>query len=138
VYAQEIGPNMASFWWSELSMQRADCIWLIMVMVAALAFSVWGLPYFTQLVIQRGQSWFMRSSRFCLFMATPIACAPAKLGRSSSDKESLKKSAFCAPGAEAPEYVQRLRRRPEGRHYPNIDLFKVSLSTERPSSLFPI
>ena len=49
MYAQEIRLNMASFWWSELSMQRADCIWLIMVMVAALAFSVWGLPYFTQL-----------------------------------------------------------------------------------------
>jgi hypothetical protein len=135
---KKLGLTWQASAWSELSMQRADCTWLIMVVAAALAFSVWGLPYFTQLVIQRGQSWFMRSSRFCLFMATPIACAPAKLGRSSSDKESLKKSAFCAPGAEAPEYVQRLRRRPEGRHCPNIDLFKVSLSTERPSSLFPI
>jgi hypothetical protein len=85
VYAQEIRPNMASFWWSELSMQRADCIWLIMVVVAALAFSVWGLPYFTQLVIQRGQSWFMRSSCCCLFMGAPIADAPAT--RSSSDRE---------------------------------------------------
>ncbi|HEY5069361.1 MAG TPA: hypothetical protein VII37_06225, partial [Candidatus Acidoferrum sp.] len=94
MYAQEIRLNMASFWWSELSMQRADCIWLIMVMVAALAFSVWGLPYFTQLVIQRGQSWFMRSSRFCLFMAAPIACAPAKLGRSSSDRHKTGEFAF--------------------------------------------
>lgn len=49
MYAQEIGPNIASFWWPELSMQRADCTWLIMVMVAALAFSVWGLPYSIQL-----------------------------------------------------------------------------------------
>ncbi len=30
-------------------MQRADCMWLIIVVAAALAFSVWGLPYFTQL-----------------------------------------------------------------------------------------
>src|ERR1039457_3086310 len=32
------------------------------------------------------------------------------------------------PGAEAPEYLQQLRRRPEGRLYPNIDLFRVSLA----------
>ena len=31
------------------TMQRSDCIWLIMVVAGALAFSVWGLPYFTQL-----------------------------------------------------------------------------------------
>lgn len=30
-------------------MRRADCIWLVMVLAAALAFSIWGLPYFTQL-----------------------------------------------------------------------------------------
>ena len=30
-------------------MQRSDCIWLIVMVVVALAFSVWGLPYFTQL-----------------------------------------------------------------------------------------
>jgi membrane protein implicated in regulation of membrane protease activity len=30
-------------------MQRGDCIWLIVVALSALAFSVWGLPYFTQL-----------------------------------------------------------------------------------------
>jgi hypothetical protein len=30
-------------------MQRRDCIWLIVVVLFALAFSVWGLPYFTQL-----------------------------------------------------------------------------------------
>ncbi len=30
-------------------MQRSDCIWLVMVALGALAFSVWGLPYFTQL-----------------------------------------------------------------------------------------
>ena len=30
-------------------MQRSDCIWLAMVLAAALAFSIWGLPYFTQL-----------------------------------------------------------------------------------------
>jgi lipopolysaccharide export LptBFGC system permease protein LptF len=29
-------------------MQRSDCIWLIVVVLSALAFSVWGLPYFTQ------------------------------------------------------------------------------------------
>src|ERR1039457_3274412 len=35
------------------------------------------------------------------------------------------------PGAEAPEYLQQLRRRPEGRLYPNIDLFRVSLGMHR-------
>jgi hypothetical protein len=30
-------------------MRRRDCIWLIAVVLSALAFSVWGLPYFTQL-----------------------------------------------------------------------------------------
>ncbi len=30
-------------------MQRSDCIWLVIVLASALAFSVWGLPYFTQL-----------------------------------------------------------------------------------------
>jgi membrane protein implicated in regulation of membrane protease activity len=30
-------------------MQRWDCIWLIVVVLSALAFSVWGLLYFTQL-----------------------------------------------------------------------------------------
>jgi lipopolysaccharide export LptBFGC system permease protein LptF len=30
-------------------MQRWDYIWLIVVVLSALAFSVWGLPYFTQL-----------------------------------------------------------------------------------------
>jgi hypothetical protein len=30
-------------------MQRSDCIWLIVVVLSVLAFSVWGLPYFTQL-----------------------------------------------------------------------------------------
>jgi hypothetical protein len=29
-------------------MQRWDCIWLIVVVLSALAFSVRGLPYFTQ------------------------------------------------------------------------------------------
>ena len=30
-------------------MQRSDCIWLGIVLASALAFSIWGLPYFTQL-----------------------------------------------------------------------------------------
>jgi hypothetical protein len=30
-------------------MPRSDCIWLVIVLASALAFSVWGLPYFTQL-----------------------------------------------------------------------------------------
>lgn len=30
-------------------MQKRDCLWLVMVVAAALAFSVWGLPYFSQL-----------------------------------------------------------------------------------------
>ncbi len=30
-------------------MQRSDSFWLIGVILAALAFSVWGLPYFSQL-----------------------------------------------------------------------------------------
>jgi hypothetical protein len=30
-------------------MQRSDCYWLAMVVAAALAFSIWGLPYFSQL-----------------------------------------------------------------------------------------
>lgn len=30
-------------------MQRRDLVWLLMVVAAAVAFSVWGLPYFTQL-----------------------------------------------------------------------------------------
>jgi hypothetical protein len=30
-------------------MQRKDWIWLIVVVLSALAFSVWGLTYFTQL-----------------------------------------------------------------------------------------
>lgn len=30
-------------------MQRCDIVWLLIVVAAALAFSVWGLPYFTQL-----------------------------------------------------------------------------------------
>src|ERR1039457_7220801 len=43
------------------------------------------------------------------------------------------------PGAEAPEHLQQLRRRPEGRLYPNIDLFRVSLNifTPKSSSFFP-
>ncbi len=30
-------------------MQRTDCYWLVIVVAAVLAFSVWGLPYFSQL-----------------------------------------------------------------------------------------
>lgn len=30
-------------------MQLSDCFWLVGVLAAALAFSVWGLPYFSQL-----------------------------------------------------------------------------------------
>jgi hypothetical protein len=30
-------------------MQRSDSFWLIGVILAAVAFSVWGLPYFSQL-----------------------------------------------------------------------------------------
>jgi hypothetical protein len=30
-------------------MQRCDYIWLGVVLASALAFSIWGLPYFTQL-----------------------------------------------------------------------------------------
>ena len=41
--------------------------------------------------------------------------------------EALKKSAFCISGAKAPESLQQVRRQPEGRRYPNIDLFRVSL-----------
>jgi membrane protein implicated in regulation of membrane protease activity len=32
-----------------LGMQRSDFVWLLWVLAGALAFSVWGLPYFTQL-----------------------------------------------------------------------------------------
>jgi hypothetical protein len=30
-------------------MQRIDCIWLALVAIAALIFSVWGMPFFSQL-----------------------------------------------------------------------------------------
>ena len=46
---KKLGRTWQASAWSELSMQRADCIWSIMVVVAALAFSVWGLPYSIQL-----------------------------------------------------------------------------------------
>jgi len=35
-------------------MQRSDLVWLLIVLASALAFSIWGLPYFTQL----GYSWW--------------------------------------------------------------------------------
>jgi len=80
-------------------------------------------------------AWFMPSSCCYLLMYAPIAYAPAKLGRSSSAKDLWKKKAFCARGAEAPEYLQQLRRRPEGRLYPNIALFRVSLAVAWPQQL---
>ncbi len=30
-------------------MQKCDCVWLLVVALAAVVFSIWGLPYFTQL-----------------------------------------------------------------------------------------
>lgn len=36
-------------WRLGFTMQRWDWIWLLLVAAAAVAFSVWGLPYFTQL-----------------------------------------------------------------------------------------
>lgn len=110
-------------------MQRADCTCVIIVVATALG--VWRsgtVVLYSAWSSKMAGAWFMPSSCCYLFMYAPIAYAPAKLGRSSSDKESLKKSAFCAPEAEAPGYLQRLRRRPEGRHYPNIELVRSFLS----------
>lgn len=30
-------------------MQKCDWVWLLVVVLSAVAFSIWGLPYFTQL-----------------------------------------------------------------------------------------
>ena len=30
-------------------MQKRDILWLLIILLSAVAFSVWGLPYFTQL-----------------------------------------------------------------------------------------
>ena len=35
-------------------MQRYDVLWLLFILAMVLAFSIWGLPYFTQL----GHSWW--------------------------------------------------------------------------------
>jgi hypothetical protein len=76
-------------------MQRADCIWLIIMVAAALGRLASGeCRTLLSLVIQNGQSWFMPSSCCYLFMYAPIAYAPAKLGRSSSDRHKTGEFAF--------------------------------------------
>ena len=44
-------------------------------------------------------------------------------------REALKKSASCVSGAEAPEYLQQLRRRPEGQALPEHRLAQSFLSS---------